>query len=504
MTGTADADAEIEIEIDWRRAHPLTTIVLVATMVANNIFPFLIALGIGGGIGFNLVGAAIAAFVVGAGGLGWYMTRYVVTGDAVMYRSGVLNRQEKSIPLDRIQQVTIAQAAIPRVFGLASVQVSEASADGDIEIQYLGKSSAEALTAHLRSLAAMREDQTAAFVNEGEDAAGQTLSAPAPTPAATMLHEGSLRDLVMLQLAAMAPALALVFTPLLIGAGVATALSTARTGLLVLALAVALFVLFVGASVGSMVMQNGGFLLHRGPRSLTIEAGLLSRRQVEVRPDRIQTITVASSPVARWLDLHEIRFAAATGKAVAAQKQRPLLSPAAHTNAVSLIVQGAVDVDPGFDVEFEPVSPLTTRRALVRATLLYLFVVLPASVGLSFETPLWVAIAPSVVYWPLTVCYVRARYRRLGISIDAQRLVARRGVLVHQLTQLPLTNVQSASTAASFFQRRLGLADLVVSTAGIGPANHVRVVDLPVARADELRGVLGIAAAESTWELGAP
>jgi putative membrane protein len=497
VTGTADADADAEI--DWRRAHPLTTIVLVATMVANNLFPLLIALGVGGGIGFDLVGTAIAAFVVGAGGLGWYMTRYVVTDDAVKYRSGVLNRQEKSIPLDRIQQVTIAQAAIPRVFGLASVQVSEASADGDIEIQYLGKSTAEVLTAHLRSIAAMREDQTAAFVNEGEDAAGQTLSAPAPTPAATMLHKGSLRDLVMLQLAAVAPALALVFTPLLI----ATALSTARTGLLVLALAVALFVLFVGATVGSMVMQNGGFLLHRGPRSLTIKAGLLSRRQVEVRPDRIQTITIASSPVARWLDLHEIRFAAATGKAVAAQKQRPLLSPAAHTNAVSLIVQGAVDVDPGLDVEFEPVSPLTTRRALVRATLLYLFIVLPASVGLSFETPLWVAIVPSVVYWPLTVCYVRARYRRLGISIDAQRFVARRGVLVQQLTQLPLINVQSASTAASFFQRRLGLADLVVSTAGIGPANHVRVVDLPVARADELRAVLGIAAAESTWELEA-
>jgi putative membrane protein len=489
-------------EIDWSRAHPLTTIVLVATMVANNIFPFLIALGVGGGIGFNLVGSAIAAFVVGAGGLGWYMTRYVVTDDAVMYRSGVLNRQEKSIPLDRIQQVTIAQAAIPRVFGLASVQVSEASADGDIEIQYLGKSTAEVLTAHLRSLATVREDESAAFGDEG--AADQTLSAPAPTPAPTTLHEGSLRDLVTLQLATMAPALALVFTPLLIGAGVATALSTARTGLLLFALAVVLFVVFVGASVGSMVMQNGGFLLHRGPHSLTIEAGLLSRRQVEVRPDRIQTITVASSPVARWLDLHEIRFAAATGKAVAAQKQRPLLSPAARTDAVSLIVQGAVDVDPGFDVELEPVSPLTTRRALVRATFVYLLVVVPGSIGLGEDTPLWVALVPSAVYWPLTVWYVRARYRRLGISIDDQRLVARRGVLVHQLTQLPLTNVQSASTVASFFQRRLGLADLVVSTAGIGPANHVRVVDLPVARADELRGVLGIAAAESTWELGAP
>jgi putative membrane protein len=489
-----------DAEIDWSRAHPLTTIVLVATMVANNIFPFLIAIGVGGGIGFNLVGTAIAVFVVGAGGLGWYMTRYVVTGDAVMYRSGVLNRHEKSIPLNRIQQVTVAQAAIPRAFGLASVQVSEASADGDIEIQYLGKSAAEALTADLRSLAAARADGTAAL--EDGSVPGETL--PAPTPAPTMLHEGSLRDLITLQLATLTPALALVFTPLLIGAVVAMVLSTARTGLLVLAVAVASFVLFVGASVGAMVMQNGGFLLHRGPRSLTIEAGLLSRRQVEVRPDRIQTITVASSPVARWLDLHEIRFAAATGKAVAAQKQRPLLSPAAHTDVVSLIVQGAVDVDPGFDVELEPVSPLTNRRALVRATMLYLFIMLPASVGLSFETALLVGIVPSVVYWPLTIWYVRVRYQRLGISIDAQRLVARRGVLVHQLTQLPLTNVQAVSTTASFFQRRLGLVDLVVSTAGIGPANFVRVVDLPMARADELRGVLGVAAAESAWELGAP
>jgi len=481
--------------LEWQRPHPLTVVVLVATFISGNAFPLIavVAFG-GGGLGFDTIAVVAGGATVGFGALGWFMTGYVITDEAVQYRSGILNREAKAIPLNRIQQVSVAEPVIARAVGLAVVQVSEASADGDIEVRYLGKSDATALTQRLRALAQQREASAAAV---GDVASSL---APPPEPPAVLLHTTSARTLIRYNLASTAPGLAavalvvvaVVFV-LALGPGLAAAVPALAVGVGVLVLASTL-------STAGVVLTNGGFRLERSTRSLRVEAGLLSRRQVEVRPERIQTLTVSSGPVVRRLNLHQIAFSAATGKASKQNNQLVHLSPAASTDEVARIVQGSVDVDPAFGVDLEPVSALTVRRQLVRSAIAFVFVIAPGSVALWFVHPI-AAFVPTLMWWPAAVWYAWERHRRLGLSIDDRRVVVRRGVLNHHLTQVPLSHVQSVSTSASFFQRRLGLSTLNVSTAGIGPGNHVAIPDLPAARCRGLEVELAAAAAARPWEL---
>ena len=479
---------------EWIRPHPLTTVVLVASFVSGNVGPLLAAVVFGGsGFGFDTVAVVVGASTVGFGVLGWYMTGYVVTDEAVHHRSGVLNRQSRVVPLGRIQQVSIAEPVLARAVGLAVVEVAEASADGSIEIRYLGKADAAALAERLRSLA--RRQATPAAVGEAVSSL-----APPPEPPSALLHETPIGALVRYNLGTVAPGLAgfamvglVVVVVLALGPGLVAAVPAAFVLAGAMLLAVAL-------STAGVVLTNGGFRLERSPRSLRIEAGLLSRRQVEVRPERIQTLTVSSGPIVRRLGLHQIAFSAATGRASTQNHAIVHLSPAVPTGDVTRIVRGAADVDAAFDVPLEPVSAVTVRREIVRSAMVYAVLLLPASVGLGFVHPVAAAL-PTVLFWPIAIWHARRRFARLGLSLDGQRLVVRDGVLTHRLTQVPLSHIQSVTTRASFFQRRLGLCSLDVSTAGIGPGNHVSVPDLTADRCREVAESLAHAAAASRWEL---
>jgi putative membrane protein len=488
----------VNADVEWSRPHPLSVVVMVATFLAGNAWPIIVILVAGGGgIGFDNIAVLVGAATVGWGALGWYMTGYAVTTDAVRYRSGILNRQARSIPLDRIQQVSVAEPVLARIVGLAVVQVAEASADGDIEIRYLGLPAAQALTERLRHHARRTDDD----VNAGSDkaTAGSVLPRPPPRPA-TRLHTGRIGDLLTYQMASLAPGLAVLMTAALVPAVIVAVELSRGAGAVIVVVGIVAAVVLAAITIAGAMLQFGNFTLDRGARSLTIDTGLLSRRQVEVRPDRIQTLTVTSGPVARRIGLHEIRFSAAIGKATKQQQSMVHIAPAVRTDEIPLLVQGSVDVDAGLGVALEPVNPVTVHRALVRAGIVYLFLIAPPSIIVLPDFP-YIAVIAATVWWGVAVWFARARYRRLGISLDGDRLVLRRGVLQHHLTQIPLVNVQSVSTTASWFQRRLGVADLRVSTAGIGPDHFAVVPDLSAGRADELARILGASASDTPWEL---
>lgn len=482
-------------EPDWRRPHPLTIVVGIVGFVANNALPLVLLLVAGGaGLGLELIAFAVGLVTVGVGIGRWYVTRYAVTSTAVEHRSGIVNRQARTIPLDRIQQVAVAQPVIARVFGLAAVQISEASADGDVAISYLGLGPANELTATLRSLARTRDAAP-------PDDPMTPLSSLPPPP--MVLHRTDTGDLVRYQLAVRTPGLAvgaLVVTAIGVlggaSAGGGAALGGGVVGTVVVVGSVAM------SAIGP-IFTLGGFELSRGDRGLTVDMGLLSRRHLEVRPDRIQTVTVTSGPIARRLDLHQVVFSAAVGTA-ASQGQVTHLGPAVRTDDVDHLLQRALDLESGLSTSFEPVSGLTVRRFLFRATGAWAVTLLPWLVVMVATGALGDALIAgvlTVVWSSVAVAWARERFGRLGVAVDGDRVVFRHGVLVHRLTQLASANAQAVVVRSSWFQRRLGLADLNVSTAGVGPGHAVRIPDLPAPRAAELAAIVAGTAAATRWEL---
>src|SRR5690606_8673640 len=77
---------------------------------------------------------------------GWRRLRYRFGEGVIRVESGILSRSARSVPYDRIQDVSLEQALLPRLFGLVEVRF-ETGAGGQDErkLAYVGEAAAEAL-----------------------------------------------------------------------------------------------------------------------------------------------------------------------------------------------------------------------------------------------------------------------------------------------------------------------------------------------------------------------
>lgn len=87
-------------------------------------------------------------------GLRYRVHRWETTPTAVRTRTGWLNREQRIVPLPRIQTVDSTQGALMRLFGLATVTVTTASSAGPVTIDGLARETADRVVAELTAAAA--------------------------------------------------------------------------------------------------------------------------------------------------------------------------------------------------------------------------------------------------------------------------------------------------------------------------------------------------------------
>ncbi|MGO8876088.1 MAG: PH domain-containing protein [Acidimicrobiales bacterium] len=83
-------------------------------------------------VGYVLLGVA-ALFLLWVLGkvVTWRSTSLVLTNMRVVYRTGVVRRLGREIPLDRVQDVTYTQSIVERLVGAGSLTIQSAGAGGD-------------------------------------------------------------------------------------------------------------------------------------------------------------------------------------------------------------------------------------------------------------------------------------------------------------------------------------------------------------------------------------
>lgn len=132
----------------------------------GSLLPGLIAVVLGfvfgGGWGWLVLGAvvALAGFaVVVYPRLRYGRWRWQLTDLAIELRYGVLVRVQETVPYFRIQQIDIAAGPVDRLLGLASLQVTSASASGSATLPGIAAEQAPQVRAELlvRAAAAVGE-----------------------------------------------------------------------------------------------------------------------------------------------------------------------------------------------------------------------------------------------------------------------------------------------------------------------------------------------------------
>ncbi|HEV8373722.1 MAG TPA: PH domain-containing protein [Actinomycetota bacterium] len=78
----------------------------------------------------GLVGLAVLAAVVGRRVLRWLTTHLVLTTERLIFRSGVVARFGREIPLERVNDVTVSQSLFERLIGTGDLLIEAAGEQG--------------------------------------------------------------------------------------------------------------------------------------------------------------------------------------------------------------------------------------------------------------------------------------------------------------------------------------------------------------------------------------
>lgn len=510
-------------ELDWRRPHPITILVEIGRALRSLVVA--VAVVSGGFLDQSslLEIALIAGPLVGALAR-WFTTRYAIDEESVHHHHGLIWRSRQVLPRANIQNVSTRAGLLARVTSVVELQISDASATGDITIRYLRSDEADRLATLLRADAARsvaapvttpegdpkgdREEGTAQPGEPGSERAPDVRSAW-PEPVGRPIEvQGPLvatsgGRLLWSEITA-TPVLALAVTgvaAMVVGFLVVAPVGETGLGMAALISVAGLAGPLIGAAaivIGRFVTV-GGFRLFADPDRLRIQVGLLTEARITARRERIQQIRVERQLLHRRLGIERVAYETADLESDSTLGTG-YLDPVADRGAWPALARevfGACDL--GED-DLRPVSPLAARRTFVRLSL----AVIPiAAIALGLVPLLgWWTIAAGglvIAAWlPVAWWYGRQRARRLGWAMSADQYLVRSGVFTTVLRLVRVDKVQALWLVASPFQRRLDLATVLVSTAGRGFGGLVRLPDLPRPEAEALLDRLAHRAAETS------
>lgn len=435
-----------------------------------------------GGIGVML--AIVGALVVGAGILTWIRWRsftYTIGAGELVIADGVLHRKRRSIPFERIQDVSIDQKLLARPFGLARVRIETGGGEAD-EASLDSVSLAEA--ARLRAVLRGGGVTTAATGLPVAEPARDIVFAMSPGRVLTMgLFAFSLVwvGLLFAGLNQVGDVIGWNWVDVRDWAGVARQEAIALATPLFAAMA-AIVALAIGAVSGIVrtVLVEYGFRLEREGDRLRRVRGLATRTEVVVALRRIQLALIERGMVSGRLGWAGLRFQTLGGSDDAGGRQN--VAPFAREGEVAQVLAAA---------GYAPFDPLPLRAVafghVVRTGLVRGGLPLIAVIVAALFVPL-AGLALLLVPIPVALALLARRRHRYAIVGDTLQVM--RGVLAKQVWIVPVARIQAVSVRRSPLQRLLGLATVHVDTAGAKGLGRPNIVDVALEDARRLAAAL--------------
>ncbi len=425
-----------------------------------------------------LVVTALAAFW---GFLSWRATTYEVAGGVFRLRWGVVQKNERAVPLDHIQSVDTVQGIIQRLFNVVEVRIETAgggASEPDASLAALDRADAEALR---REIAGSRREPVET------ETAGPTVVRKLGTRDLLLAGATSGQIGVALSLIAVASQL---FNDFLSQNLAQRLLETFAPRSVTTAL---LYVFILGLvawllAIGGTVLAHTGFTLSRDGDFLYIQRGLLERREATIPLARIQAVRIVEGLLRQPFGLASLRVeSAGYGQDAGVSTTLFPLLPRKEVHGLLL------EVAPEFAVA-PPLNALpkrALRRYVFRSTLPFLVLISAAALlsSLVFDLAAWV-FAALLLLLPAAL-FGWLRYRDAGWTLEEDRLVVRSRLLGRTTAIAPRRRLQSRTTLRSPFQRRVSLATFEAQVASGGGGAELRVTDLGADAADALIENLG-------------
>ncbi len=429
--------------------------------------------------------------------LRYYRFRYRITPKEIVIQSGVLTRQNRSIPIERIQNIEIEQSLLPRMLGTAKVKIETAgSAKTEGVLEYVGIETAHQIREMVRTYQRSQEAGVATdsfkqiFHGAAENAETAALPDPAPDEEVPLFNLKLSRVLLagMMRFSLLYIAIAFSLLEQIMPNPDDLEMMFTRGWLKPLAeyamdnpwqLSAAFVVMAVVLSwiSGILVSFNKyfNFKLWLESNKLHKRHGLLTLSQGTIPIPRVQTLLLRANLIMRrfnWVAL-EVQTMGLESSGRGHQVALPL----ARLDEAMEIANHMLPVS--LPDHFEPVSQLTIRRIIIRYSLLLSLAV--AATTYFWEPAIWGLIG--LIFVP---GYAFLHFKNHGYQLQDDTLFVRRGVFKHFIWMIPIAKFQVLYTESSLFQRRLGLSTVYIDTAGAGGWALPEIIDVNSEIANEL------------------
>lgn len=504
---------ETDSRSEWRRPSPWSIFHFAARAIVQNLqaafffAPATYGLSRSDFAQFTwTIPVGIIILVLATSILRYFFFWYRVLEDSVQIRRGVLFKKQLNLSFERIQNISLEHPFYFRPFGLVSLKIDGAgSTKEEVYLAALDLQDAQ----ETRKYIIERKRELGVQPGTFEEETGVS-----PRDAEEIFFERSPFDLVIHGLTNNRSFLAIAgIAALMWQTNISVADLVARlgidfdvviAGMSVVRLAVLLavsFVLAVGViaflSVLVSIVTYFGFTIFRTSENLTVKRGLLTKHEISVKKSRIQTVMISQDWIDFLIDRRNVIFAQIShrseGEPDWAQARKKIYVPSVRLHETVPLIQDVIPVSRIDDLPFTPISKrYFTKHAVIRS-LFYMLALLVLS--FSSATRMYVPIV--LVLWPAHVALVYMKWKRAGLAIDGDIVVARGGVIGVEYHVFLASKAQDVSRVQSLLMRRRHLSSLVFNTAS--STIRVRYLDTAFAKTVVDYCVYRAESAEKSW-----
>lgn len=476
---------------NWQRTSPVSVIINAIRTLPQLILPLGAAAFSSGGAIFDNHGALLAglslfglvllvlAVLVGFTYLGWKKRRYRIGSSDIRLEQGIFARTARSVPYERIQDVSLEQKLLPRLLGLVSVRFETGAGGKDeLTLTYVKLEQGEALRETIRA----RLDGAEVPAPIGQDVAGaEQIVAPSPVrDQTTLLFSMGLRRLVTFGIFEFSLAvLAVLFAVTqqldfllpfqiwdfrgwgerLSGPG-ATLIGLGTTARIIGAFVAVISLIGLGFAAGIIrtILRDYGFLLEKTAKGFRRRRGLLTKTDVVMPVHRVQAVTVTTGFIRRLFGWRGLSFISLAQDAKSSNHD---VAPFAKMHEIAPISEAAKFALPTDALRWHrPAKEYRIDGAILGAVIPVI-----GAVVASFMGHPWVAL-PLLILAGAIAGREYFLWRYEAFSLDDAQVYSQVGWLAPKLTIAQRAKLHSVEITQGPIASRRGYCDLRFGLAG--------------------------------------
>lgn len=436
----------------------------------KSIFPLVATyFGTSGGLQDRIfIGIAVFASLFSI--IQYWFFHYWLEEDRLVVKSGILFKSLRQVPYERIQNITSERNVLHRLLNVTTLQLESASGQTpEALIRVISTEQAEYIHRFIADKSSHVEQPSEDFESADDSASTAQEEALLHMPPKQVLRRGLISLKALLPIGILFSFLfqndalreqSMAFLTQFIG-GFHIEMWGWQTWVLYGSLwAVAGIIVLLIISIAIAFLQFYDFTLHKKGERLHITTGLLTNRQATVPIKRIQLIRISQSPLHRLFGQVTIKMETAGGVTENNAMSMHWLAPLIPKSRVAAFLsQIQTDVD-WQAINWQPVAAKGKRRMFKKTLLVLLIAMIPAAFFFSWKALLLLLLVPYLGW------YAGRYIKAAAYTHNKQLLGTRLGVFFHHLQFATIQKIQNITWQQSPFDRRYGMARLMVDTAG--------------------------------------